>query len=79
MEDFNLQNRLELIRQFGSYSFWGYVIIIAGTIGLAVYKKKKSGNYRLVIILGIGLFFLYGLISAFVASYLVSPIYNLGN
>lgn len=79
MEDFDLQNRLELIRQFNSYSFWGFILIIIGTIGLAIYKKKKNESYKLVIILGIGIVFLYGLISAIIADYLVSPIYNLGN
>ncbi|OGM25672.1 hypothetical protein A2962_03825 [Candidatus Woesebacteria bacterium RIFCSPLOWO2_01_FULL_39_61] len=79
MENFDIQEQLKLIQLFGHFGLWGYVLIILGTILLAIYKKRKGGNYKLVIILGVGLFFLYGLISGFVAVYLISPIYNLGN
>jgi len=65
--------------QIASLGMWGYPLIFLGTIGLAIYKKKRGGNYKLVIIIGTGIFFLYGLISAVIANYLISPIYNLGN
>ena len=79
MESIDLQARLELLGRISRFGLWGYVLIIFGTIILAIYKKRKGGNYKLVVILGIGLFFLYGFISAIVAIYLINPIYNLGN
>ncbi|OGM19918.1 hypothetical protein A2714_04245 [Candidatus Woesebacteria bacterium RIFCSPHIGHO2_01_FULL_38_9] len=74
----DVENQLNLISKTSSYLWLGLVAIIVGTIWIAIYKKRKGGNYRLVIILGVGVLFFYLLIMAFVMSYLVSPVYNLG-
>ena len=79
MESIDFSKQLDLIQQFSFYNFWGYFLIIIGTVILTIYKRKRGGNYKLVVILGVGLFILYGLVSGIVGSYLVSPIYNLGN
>jgi hypothetical protein len=79
MENVDFNRQIGLIKQFGNLGFWGVVLIVLGTLGVAYYQKRKGGNYKKVIIIGIIIFFIYGLISAITASLLVTPIYNLAN
>lgn len=77
MEDFDLVTQLQTTKRISVLGWWGLVAIIIGTVGLALYKKKRGVNYKLVIIVGVGIVFFYLLIMAFVLRSLVNPIYNL--
>ena len=79
MENFDLTKQLQTIVRVAGFMQSGLFLLIVGTIVLAIYKKKKGGNYKLVVILGIAIVFLYLLVMSFVTNYLVSPIYNIGN
>ena len=79
MENFDLTKQLQTIVRVAGFMQSGLFLLIVGTIVLAIYKKKKGGNYKLVVILGIAIVFLCLLVMSFVTNYLVSPIYNIGN
>ena len=79
MNELDVNKQLSYIVKAADYFWTTLFILVSGTFFLAWYKRRKGQNYKIVIILGIGVIFFFLLASAFVASFLINPIYNLGS
>ena len=72
-----LQKRLETMARLASFSWYFLIALVVGTILISIYLKKKKGNYKLVIMLGMGIAFFHILVTAFLLSSYLKPIYTM--
>ena len=73
----DINRQLEIIKNSTSIASILMFVLILLTAVIAIYQKKKGGNYKRTVIVGIAVVFLIFVVMSFVLNSLVEPIYNL--